>query len=106
LDHRNSHSHHHPDRPVLAFLTLTANCHDSRDESVRLLAAAVGRNAADPPLLHDEACVFLALTYVAQGRAVEATGVALTALAPRLTRYRRSVTGNAAELIEDPRPGG
>jgi tetratricopeptide (TPR) repeat protein len=73
------------------------------DESERLLAAAFerGRNAADPPPLHDEACAFLALTYVAQGRAVEAAGVALTALAPHLTRYRRSVTGNAAELIED-----
>jgi hypothetical protein len=50
--------------------------------------------------LHDEARATLALTYVAQGRAVEAAGLALCALAPYLSRYNRSVAGNAAVLVE------
>jgi Tetratrico peptide repeat len=49
--------------------------------------------------LHDEARAILALTYVAQGRAQEAAGLALCALAPHLSRYNRSMSRNAAELV-------
>ncbi|MGA2548945.1 MAG: tetratricopeptide repeat protein [Burkholderiaceae bacterium] len=52
-----------------------------------------------PRVLHDEARAVLALTYVAQGRAEEAAGLALTVLAPYLSRYKRSISGNAAELV-------
>ncbi|MBI3369468.1 MAG: tetratricopeptide repeat protein [Burkholderiales bacterium] len=48
--------------------------------------------------LHDEARAFLSLTYAAQGRMREAAGIALATLAPYLSRYNRSVAGNAAEL--------
>jgi hypothetical protein len=50
-------------------------------------------------VLHDEARATLALTYVAQGRPTEAAGLALSALAPHLSRYTRSVSANAAELV-------
>ena len=48
--------------------------------------------------LHDEARATLALTYVAQGRAKEAAGLAISALVPHLSRYRRSMARNAALL--------
>lgn len=54
----------------------------------------------NPRALHDEARAVLALTYVAQGRAKEAAGLALSALVPHLSRYNRSLSGNAAELVE------
>lgn len=73
------------------------------DESERLLIAELDRAAEGDTVLplRDEARAFLALTYVAQGRGVEAAGLALSTLAPHLTRYRRSVAGNAAELFND-----
>lgn len=49
--------------------------------------------------LHDEARAILVLTYVAQGRATEAAGLALSVLAPHLSRYRRSMARNAEELV-------
>ena len=72
------------------------------DESERLLVEELtartqrGGDAA----LHDELRAILALTWIAQGRPVEAAALALTALAPHLTRYRRSVLGNAEALLE------
>ncbi len=70
-------------------------------ESERLLSAELDRHLEpdNPRALHDEARAILALTYVAQGRAVEAAGLALSALSPHLTRYNRSVSGNAARLV-------
>jgi len=72
------------------------------DESQSLLESALQRSIDEPETyeLADEARAFLALTYVAQGRAAEATGHALVALAPHLSRYQRSARGNAMELIE------
>ena len=72
------------------------------DESEQLLIAELDRHLqpGNPRPLHDEARAVLALTYVAQGRAKEAAGLALSALAPRLSRYNRSVAGNAADLVE------
>ena len=71
------------------------------DESERLLVAELDRHLepGHDRALHDEARVTLPLTYVAQGRAVEAADLALSALAPRLSRYNRSVAANAAELV-------
>ena len=71
------------------------------DESERLLVKELDRHMepGDSRALHDEARATLALTYVAQGRAVEAAGLALSALAPHLSRYNRSVSANAAELV-------
>ena len=71
------------------------------DESERLLVAELDRHLqpGHDRALHDEARATLALTYVAQGRAVEAAGLALAALAPRLSRYNRSVAANAAALV-------
>ena len=70
-------------------------------ESERLLTAELDRHMAPGNVraLHNEARAFLALTYVAQGRSVEAAGLALSALSPYLSRYNRSLTGNAAELV-------
>ena len=71
------------------------------DESELLLVAELDRHLqpSHDRALHDEARATLALTYVAQGRAVEAAGLALSALAPRLSRYNRSVAANAAALV-------
>jgi Tetratrico peptide repeat len=71
------------------------------DESERLLVTELDRRskAGGDHALHDELRATLALTYVAQGRAVEGAGLALLTLAPHLTRYNRSMSGNAADLI-------
>ena len=70
-------------------------------ESEQLLVSELERHmvVGAPRALHDEARATLALTYVAQGRPTEAAGLALSALAPHLSRYNRSVSGNAAELV-------
>ena len=70
-------------------------------ESEALLVAELDRHMepGHARALHDEARAILALTYAAQGRAREAAGLALCVLAPRLSRYNRSVAGNAAELV-------
>ena len=71
------------------------------DESEQLLIAELDRHLqpGNPCALHDEVRAILALTYIARGRATEAAGLALCVLAPHLTRYDRSVTGNATELV-------
>lgn len=73
------------------------------EDSERLLVTELERRsqAGGDPVLHDEARAFLALTYLAQGRAVEAAGVALITLAPHLSRYTRAVAGNAAAMVEN-----
>lgn len=72
------------------------------EESEQLLVAELDRHLAPghERALHDETRATLALTYVAQGRAVEAAGLALCTLAPHLSRYTRSLTGNAALLVQ------
>ncbi len=71
-------------------------------ESEQLLTAELDRHLepGNPRALHDEARAILALTFVAQGRAVEAAGLALSALSSHLTRYNRSVSRNAALLVK------
>lgn len=68
------------------------------DESEQLLTAELERHArqGDPATLHDEARALLALTWLEQGRASEAAGLLLATLAPKLTRYNRSMSRHAA----------
>ncbi len=75
------------------------------EESARLLTTELDRRAqaGGEHVLHDELQATLALTRVAQGRAVEAAGLALCVLAPHLTRYKRSMLGNATEILENAR---
>lgn len=66
------------------------------DESLVLLEAEYVRGAGTD--LRDEVAAFYALALASNGRADAAASVALTALAPHLARYRRSVTAYAREL--------
>ncbi|WP_433677324.1 tetratricopeptide repeat protein [Microbacterium gorillae] len=71
------------------------------DEALALLAAE--HDLTRDGELHDEASAFYALALASAGQPTDALAVALTALAPHLELYRRSVTGYAAELREAPR---
>ena len=66
------------------------------DEAVATLRGELARDPASP--LRDEAAAFLSLALVSSGKPREAASVALLALAPHLTRYRRSVTSYVREL--------
>jgi tetratricopeptide (TPR) repeat protein len=72
-------------------------------ESIALLDAERERRSDE---LDDAVAAFLALALTEGGREREAVGIALTALADHMTRYRRSVTNYARELIDAPRPPG
>ncbi len=65
------------------------------DESVALLTAEL---AAGPGELQDELRAFLALALTSVGREREGVAMALTALAPHLTRYNRSLAAYARDL--------
>jgi tetratricopeptide (TPR) repeat protein len=67
-------------------------------ESVRLLTAE--RNAASDQL-DDAVSAFLALALADVGREREAVSIALSALAPHLPRYQRSVANYARFLLEE-----
>jgi len=56
--------------------------------------------AAGSDHLDDAVRACLALTLVDSGREREAVGVALTALAPHLVRYQRSMANYARELVD------
>jgi len=71
---------------------------DRAPESVALLSAELDAGSDE---LDDAVRGFLALALVSSGREREAAGVALTALAGHLTRYRRSLTNYARELSSD-----
>jgi hypothetical protein len=68
------------------------------DESVALLTAELDDG---PGELHDELRAFLALALTSVGREREGVALALTALAPYLTRYQRSLTAYARDLVQD-----
>lgn len=70
------------------------------DEALAMLRAEY--DATRGGAMADEAAAFYALALTSSGDPVRAASVALTALAPHLSRYTRSVTGYAAELL-DPR---
>jgi thioredoxin-like negative regulator of GroEL len=65
------------------------------EESVELLTA---ERDADSDELDDAVAAFLALALVDTGREREAVAIALTALAPHLPRYQRSLANYAGEL--------
>lgn len=67
------------------------------DESLALLRTEYERGAGAP--LHDATAAFYALALASNGDAATATSVALKALAPHLTRYTRSVSAYADELV-------
>lgn len=69
------------------------------DESIEMLRAEYERGG---PFV-DAAAAFYALALVSKGDAVQGAAIALTALAPHLPRYTRSVTGYASELTAPPR---
>jgi hypothetical protein len=81
-------------------LASTLRLLDRLDESEQILVAELDRHLLqNDPALHDEARAVLALTYLKQGRAAEAAGLALVALAPRLLRYQRSIRHNALPFV-------
>ena len=71
------------------------------EESVKLLTAELD---AGHDHLDDAVRAFLALALVDVGREREAASLALTALAPHLARYQRSLA-NYAGLLLDAEPG-
>jgi hypothetical protein len=77
------------------------------EESEQLLIAELDRHMepGNSRALHDEARATLALTWVALGRGKEAAGLALCALAPYLSRYNRSISANAANLLAEKNRG-
>ena len=68
-------------------------------EALRLIEAE-HRDHPDAPY-RDEVAAFLALALVSTGDAERGASIALTALAPHLRRYTRSVTAYAAALVDD-----
>jgi len=70
------------------------------DESVALLTAELDAGSAEVSELDDAVRAFLALALTDVGREREAVSVALTALAPHLTRYNRSLDAYARLLVE------
>jgi hypothetical protein len=68
------------------------------DEALDLLRAEYERDPDAP--LHDAVAAFYALALVSSGNAVRAASVALSALAPHLPRYTRSVAAYASELVD------
>ena len=67
------------------------------DEALELLRAEYERDPGAP--LRDATAAFYALALVSSGEAVRAASVALTALAPHLPRYTRSVAAYARDLV-------
>ncbi|GAA2889015.1 tetratricopeptide repeat protein [Microbacterium esteraromaticum] len=91
-----------PERRTRAIIQLASTIRNLGrvDESLQLLADEYERTRS--AAMADEAAAFYALALVSSGDPVRGASIALEALAPHLTRYTRSVTGYAAELL-DPR---
>jgi hypothetical protein len=68
------------------------------DESVALLTAELGAGSDE---LDDAVRAFLALALTDVGRGREAVSHALTALAPHLPRYQRSLAVYAQDLVDE-----
>ncbi|MET0577488.1 MAG: tetratricopeptide repeat protein [Ilumatobacteraceae bacterium] len=90
-----------PDRRRQAVIQLASSLRNLGEagESVALLAA---ERIADADELDDAVAAFLALALADSGREREAVAVALTALSRHMTRYRRSLSAYAAELVPGP----
>jgi Tetratrico peptide repeat len=87
-------------RPAVIQLASTLRNLGEAEESVALLTAE--RDAGSDEL-DDAVAAFLALALADTGRAREATGTALGALARHLPRYNRSLAYYAGVLAQDPR---
>lgn len=74
-------------------------------EAVALLTAERDNHDPDAAVLQDAVAATLALCLVDVGREREAVSVALSALAPHLPRYQRSMA-NYARLLVEPEPAG
>ncbi|WP_238439345.1 tetratricopeptide repeat protein [Microbacterium sp. JZ31] len=92
------------DRRTQAIIQLASTIRNlgKTDEALALLRDEHDR--ADTATLRDEVAAFYALALASAGERDRALSVALTALAPHLTRYTRSVTGYAAALATDEPP--
>lgn len=90
-----------PDRRRRAVIQLASSLRNigEAEESVALLTAELAR---EPDELDDAARAFLALALTEVGREREAVSHALTALAPHLPRYQRSVASYAVEFVDRP----
>jgi tetratricopeptide (TPR) repeat protein len=88
-----------PERRRRAVIQLASSLRNvgEAEESVRLLAAELVR---EPDELDDAVRAFLALALSEVGRERKALAHALTALAPHLPRYQRSLAAYAEELAE------
>ena len=88
-----------PERRRRAVIQLASSLRNvgEAEESVRLLEAELVR---EPDELDDAVRAFLALALSEVGREREALAHALTALAPHLPRYQRSLAAYAEELAE------
>ncbi len=84
-------------RAVIQLASSLRNVGEAR-QSVELLSAELGQA---PDELDDAVRAFLALALADVGREREALSHALTALAPHLLRYQRSLAAYAAELSEE-----
>jgi hypothetical protein len=73
---------------------------DQAEESVAMLTAELDAASDDLDDLDDAVMAVLALSLADTGREREAVSVALTALAPHLSRYQRSMANYAKLLIE------
>lgn len=93
-----------PERRTRAIIQLASTIRNLGhiDESLALLAEEYERTRGTA--MADESAAFYALALASSGDAVHAASVALTALAPHLSRYTRSVKGYAAELLEPREP--
>jgi len=83
-------------RAVIQLASSLRNLGDAQ-ESIALLMDELGTGTDD---LDDAVRAFLALALVDAGREREAVSVALTALAPHLPRYQRSLANYARLLVE------
>jgi tetratricopeptide (TPR) repeat protein len=91
-----------PERRRRAVIQLASSLRNlgRAEESVALLTDEL---AAAPDELDDAVRAFLALALTDVGRAAEAVAQALTALAPHLPRYQRSLAAYAEDLAHDSR---
>ncbi len=89
-----------PERRRRAVIQLASSLRNTgrADESVRLLAEEL---AGESDELDDAVRAFLALALTDVGREREAVSHALTALAPHLPRYQRSLAAYARDLVAD-----
>ena len=88
-----------PERQTRAVIQLASTIRNlgKTEEALSMLAQEYERSRGT--VMADEAAAFYALALSSAGFSDQGLSVALTALAPHLSRYQRSVLGYAGELI-------